>query len=301
LTTRLGAFDPGREARLSIDPQKAPAIEPSQTILPYVDFADAAPISRFSVPQSQRYDYASPSLKRAQLLPLFPSLEVRDPAALTWPWLRKEAPHLWRSDRRSRRNPDIGVQSLEEAELLYNNALQFAGRRGLEIGCHYGWSTAHLLAAGLRLDVIDPALGYADQMTDVRESLSGVSTTGGFNLWAGFSPSIVPAVRAVRPEPWSFVFIDGYHEGRAPLDDAEAVSGLCAPDACVMFHDLVSPHVAAGLGHFIREGWRVGLYNTMQVMAIAWRGAAAPVRHVADPGVPPPDQAHLAGIAVLSV
>ena len=226
---------------------------------------------------------------------------MRDPAAITWPYLRKDAPHLWRSDRRSWRNPDIGVQSLEEAELLYNNALQFAGRRGLEIGCHYGWSTAHLLAAGLQLDVIDPALGYADQMADVRESLSGVSTAGGFTLWAGFSPSVVPAVRATRPEPWSFVFIDGYHEGRAPLDDAEAVAALCAPDACVMFHDLVSPHVAAGLKHFIEQGWSAGLYNTMQVMAIAWRGAAAPVRHVADPKVPPPGQPHLAGISLLSV
>ena len=41
------------------------------------------------------------------------------------------------------------MQSAEEAELLFNNALRMQGRRGLEIGCHYGWSTAHLLAAGL--------------------------------------------------------------------------------------------------------------------------------------------------------
>jgi Methyltransferase domain len=285
---------------LSFDPKPRGAPERSQSILPHVDFSNATPISRSTVSQDERYDYASPSLKRANLLGLFPSLDVRDPAPISWPYLRKDAPHLWRSDARCLRHPDTGVQSFEEAELLYNNALQFAGRRGLEIGCHYGWSTAHLLAAGLHLDVIDPALGYLDQMADVRESLSGISTAGGFNLWAGFSPSIVPAVRATRPGLWSFVFIDGYHEGRAPLDDAEAVSSLCGPDACVMFHDLVSPHVAAGLRHFIATGWRVGLYNTMQVMAIAWRGAAAPVRHIADPNVPPPDQPHLAGIPVLS-
>ena len=290
-----------RESSLSEVPPKAPAASPRQSILPHVDFSDQAPISRFTVPQAQRYDYASPSLKRANLLPLFPSLEARDPAALTWPWLRKDAPHLWRADKRSLRNPDIGVQSLEEAELLYNNALQFAGRRGLEIGCHYGWSSAHLLAAGLHLDVIDLALGYADQMADVRESLSGVPTSGGFKLWAGFSPSIVPAVYSTQTAPWSFVSIDGYHEGRAPLDDAEAVSALCAPDACVMFHDLVSPHVAAGLRHFERIGWNVGLYNTMQVMAIAWRGAATPARHVADPNMPAADMEHLRGLRMLSV
>jgi len=285
---------------LSPEPRKAAAAR-QQSSLPHVDFSDQAPISRYTVPQGERYDYPSPSLRRANLLAVFPSLEVRDPAPITWPYLRKDAPHLWRADRRSRRNPDIGVQSFEEAELLYNNALPFAGRRGLEIGCHFGWSTAHLLAGGLHLDVIDPALGYTDQMADVRESLSGVPTSGSFKLWAGFSPSIVPAVHSTQTAPWSFVFIDGYHEGRAPLDDAEAVSNLCAPDACVMFHDLVSPHVAAGLGHFIREGWQVGLYNTMQVMAIAWRGAAAPARHVADPRAPAAEMEHLRGLRVLSV
>ena len=136
----------------------------------------------------------------------------------------------------------------------YNNALAFRGRRGLEIGCHYGWSTAHLVAAGLDLDVIDPGLGYPDQMRDVADSLARVGGPGEAKLWAGFSPSIVPAVRATQRAPWSFAFIDGYHEGRAPLDDAEAVIASMADDACVMFHDLISPHVAAGLAHFARCG-----------------------------------------------
>ena len=289
-----------REKELSREPEASSVATRAQTIVPHLDFSAVAPISRFCVPQGERYDYSSPSLKRANLLGLFPSVQVRDPTSITWPYLRKDAPHLWRSDIRSRRHPDTGVQSFEEAELLYNNALSMAGRRGLEIGCHYGWSTAHLLAAGLHLDVIDPALGYPDQMADVRESLSGVPTSGGFKLWAGFSPSVVPAVYSTENAPWSFIFIDGYHEGRAPLDDAEAVSDLCAADALVMFHDLVSPHVAAGLQHFVRLGWNVGLYNTMQVMAIAWRGDVSPVKHVADPRMPAPDQAHLRGLRMLS-
>ena len=115
-----------------------------------------------------------------------------DVADLQWPYLRKDAPHIWRRDLRSRRNPYIGVLSLDEATLLHNNALPFRGKRGLEIGCHYAWSTAHLLAAGLDLDVIDPALGHPDQMADVRASLAPI---GEARLWAGFSPSVVPAVR----------------------------------------------------------------------------------------------------------
>jgi hypothetical protein len=277
---------------------KAPAGSP--TYVAHIDFAGVAPISGRAWPRA-RYDYSSPSLRKVDLLAAFPSLEIRDPSTITWPYLRKDAPHLWRSDRRSLRHPDTGVQSAEEAQLLYNNALSMQGRRGLEIGCHYAWSTAHLLAAGLILDVIDPALGYPDQRRDVEESLRSVPAGAGrFKLWAGFSPSITPAVLTTAEARWSFVFIDGYHEGRAPLDDAEEVSRSCAAEACVMFHDLVSPDVAAGLRHFEREGWSVGLYNTMQVMGIAWRGGASPAKHIVDANMPAADYEHLQGLPMLS-
>jgi hypothetical protein len=262
----------------------------------FLDFSDVAPISGRLWPGDRR-DYVSPGLTDPGLMRFFPDLAEGDVAELQWPYLRKDAPHVWRRDLRGRRNPFIGVLSLDEATLLYNNALPFAGRRGLEIGCHYGWSTAHLVAAGLDLDVIDPALGYPDQMADVRASLAQIGTA---RLWAGFSPSVVPAVRAVKGEPWSFAFIDGYHEGEAPAEDARAVLPLMAEDALVMFHDLVSPHVAAGLAAFALAGWKVGLYNTMQVMGAAWRGAAAPVEHVADPDMPAPAVEHLSGVPMLS-
>jgi len=273
---------------------------PSATFVEHIDFSDVEPVSKTVWPGA-RYDYVSPNLLRSNLLPAFLSLTTRDPAPLQWPYLRKDAPHIWRSDARSWRHPDIGVLSLDEATLLYNNALPMHGLRGLEIGCHYGWSTAHLVAAGLILDVIDPGLGYPDQSHDVADSLARVGGPGRANLWAGFSPSIVPAVRSNQAAPWSFAFIDGYHEGRGPLDDAEAVIGLMAPDACVMFHDLTSPHVAGGLRHFAANGWSVGLYNTMQIMGIAWRGGARPAAHAADAQMPGIQAPHLRGLATLSV
>lgn len=273
---------------------------PRSTFVEFVDFSAVEPVAKTAWPGKRR-DYVSPGLVDPKLAAAFPSLRVGDVADLQWPYLRKDAPHIWRSDARSLRNPYIGVLSLDEATLLHNNAAQMRGRRGLEIGCHYGWSTAHLVAAGLELDVIDPGLGYPDQMRDVAESLSHVAGPGRAKLWAGFSPSIVPAVRATEDAPWSFAFIDGYHEGRAPLDDAEAVIDLTAPDARVMFHDLISPHVAAGLGHFADHGWNVGLYNTMQIMGIAWRGGARPVAHVADADMPRIDAEHLRRFAILSI
>lgn len=265
----------------------------------FVDFSGIEPVAKTTWPGA-RYDYVSPGLVDPSLMRAYPSVREGDVADLQWPYLRKNAPHIWRSDSRSLRNPYIGVLSLDEATLLHNNALSMKGRRGLEIGCHYGWSTGHLVAAGLEVDVIDPGLGYPDQMRDVSESLAAVGGPGKARLWAGFSPSIVPAVRATRPEPWSFAFIDGYHEGRAPLDDAEAVIGEMAKDALVMFHDLTSPHVAAGLGFFADQGWSTALYNTMQIMGVAWRGAARPVAHVADAKMPAPDMEHLKRFDLLS-
>ena len=262
----------------------------------FLDFSGAAPIAK-TMWAGPRRDYVSPGLLDPDLMRVFPDLAEGDVADLQWPYLRKDAPHIWRRDLRGKRNPYIGVLSLDEATLLYNNALPFKGRRGLEIGCHYGWSTAHLVAAGLDLDVIDPALGQPDQMRDVWESLSRV---GPARLWAGFSPSVVPAVRAFRPEPWSFAFIDGWHEDDGPRDDARAALPLMAENALVMFHDLVSPHVAAGLSVFADAGWSVGLYNTMQVMGVAWRGAAAPAPHVADRDMPKPEGEHLRKFIALS-
>jgi hypothetical protein len=262
----------------------------------FLDFSHLSPIAKRLWPGPRR-DYVSPGLTDPGLMRVFPDLAEGDVAELQWPYLRKDAPHIWRRDLRGRRNPYIGVLSLDEATLLYNNALPFKGKRALEIGCHYAWSTAHLVASGLDLDVIDPALGQPDQMQDVRDSLSRV---GPARLWAGFSPSVVPAVRAFRPTPWSFAFIDGWHEGDGPRDDALAAIGEMADDALVMFHDLVSPHVAAGLAVFADAGWKVGLYNTMQVMGVAWRGAAAPVRHVADKDMPAPEGAFLGRFGGLS-
>ena len=118
------------------------------TFVEHVDFSNVEPVSKTSWP-GIRYDYVSRGLEPPDLLAAFPSLTARDPAPLQWPYLRKDAPHIWRSDARSWRHPDIGVLSVDEASVLFNNARTFSGKRGLEIGCHYGWSTAHLVVAGL--------------------------------------------------------------------------------------------------------------------------------------------------------
>lgn len=234
----------------------------------------------------QRYDYIPPGLEDPGLIRYFDSLEESDPTCVRWPYLRYRAPHIWRRDARSTSNIQIGVMSYEEALIVYNLAKQFAGRRALEIGCHFAWSTAHLCAAGLRLDVIDPALREQERVDAVTSSLARLGGQCEYRLWAGFSPSIVPAVWSVQGEPWSLALIDGNHDGDAPKLDAETVSNLCADDALVIFHDLASPYVANGLRTLKEKGWKTRIYNTMQIIGIAWRGNVKVLDHVADPNVP---------------
>ncbi len=241
---------------------------------------------------NQRYDYYPPGLKKVDLLTYFPTLVLSDPSKVNWPYLRSQSLHNWRTDLRSQ-TANIGVLSTEEATILYNLALLFSNKRGLEIGCHCGWSTAHIVSAGVQLDVIDPALGDPIRMRQVRENINSLPGESNPAFWGGFSPSIVPAVANSMNEKWSFVFIDGNHDGEAPRLDAEVVHDYCADTAMVVFHDLTSPAVALGLSYFKDKGWSIRIYNTMQIMGVAWRGKVAPVDHVSDERNPAITQPHL--------
>ena len=100
---------------------------------------------------------------------------------------------------------------------------------------------------------------------------------------------------------WSFAFIDGDHDGEAPTRDALGCEPYLETTAMVVFHDLVSPHVAAGLRALAAKGWNVMAYQTAQMMGVAWRGAIAPVAHKPDPTQHWDVPAHLAGIPISGV
>lgn len=240
-----------------------------------------------------RYDYLPPGLEPPDLLALFPDARPENPWAVGWPYLRSGVPHLWRSDSRNDTPYVTGNASVEEAACLWALARQFAGRRGLEIGSHYGWTAAHLLAAGLELDCVDPEFSREIRVRQVSEALDRVPGGGSVRLWGGFSPAILPEVRASRPEPWSFVFIDGSHDGTAPADDARGVLPHLAPDAMIVLHDLTSPHVEAGLALFRAAGFETRLFNTMQILGVAWRGAVEVFDHVPDPNIAAITHPHL--------
>jgi len=228
----------------------------------------------------------------------FPRMRVGDRSSHPWKHLRREVPHLWYADDRF---PLMGFMNRDEAAILHNLALQFAGRPALEIGGWLGWSTCHLALAGVKLDVIDPAHADPDIRAIVAQSLAGCGVSGNVNLIATRSPEGVHELAAAQGKTWNLFVIDGDHEAPAPERDVHACLPYADRDCAFVFHDLASPAVAAGLRFLQREGFNVLVYQTAQIMGLAWRGQVTPVAHVPDPDVPWQLPHHLVGLPVSGV
>ena len=241
-------------------------------------------------PPEVEVDYVSPGLEVVRADRYFPNLRVGNKELCRWTHLRRQIPHRWYVDRRE---PLTGFLNRDEAHILYNTALRFRGRPALEIGCWLGWSACHLALGGVRLDVIDPVLSQTVFYARVADSLRAAGVLEAVQLVPGCSPDQVHALAAAGRGPWSLIFIDGGHEGRQPLDDAIACERYAAEDALILFHDLASPEVGAGLDYLRQRGWRTKVYQTMQIMGVAWRGDVQPVEHFPDPGILWPQPDHL--------
>jgi len=243
-------------------------------------------------------DYVAPGLDIVLPDRCFPNIVRGDVAAQPWKYMRREIPHNWYVDAR---DPLMGFVSRDEAAILYNTARVFAGHPALEIGCWRGWSTCHLGLGGVRLDVLDPVLEDVTRRGEIEVMLGCAGIADNVQLHAGRSPDAIAAIATQRGRKWSLFFIDGDHETPAPLFDAEACLEHAAEDAAFLFHDLASPDVASGLRALEQCGFHVMLFQTMQIMGIAWRGRVTPVHHIPDPEVPWQLPHHLVGLPVSGV
>lgn len=228
-------------------------------------------------------DYVSPNFQVIMPDSNFPNMTIGDTSTQSWQYLRREIPHNWYVDRRQ---PYVGFLSRDEAHILYNTALQFAGKPALEIGCWLGWSACHLALAGVNLDVVDPLLGREEFYGSVTNSLTEAGVIDRVNLVPGFSPAQVTELfQKKKHQQWSLIFIDGNHDAPGPLEDAIACADYAAPDALILFHDLAAPDVAQGLDFLKSQGWHTMIYQTMQIMGVAWRGNVQPIQHIPDPNI----------------
>ncbi len=251
-----------------------------------------------SGPTTMEWDYVSPNLKSVSADRFFPHLRVGDQTECNWAYLRRNVPHTWYVDGR---RSSIGFVSRDEAHLLYNNALSFRGQQALEIGCWMGWSACHLALAGVELDIIDPVLANQEIQKSVVASLQAALDSTGqkkrITLHPAQSPQHVDQLGRQGCR-WSLIFIDGDHESPGPLRDAQACEKYAKDDALILFHDLAAPAVAQGLDYYRKRGWNTMVYQTKQIMGVAWRGNVKPVEHEPDPKVTWSLPDHLSGYHV---
>ena len=228
------------------------------------------------------YDYISPGLEIVRPDAAFPRMRPGDQLHHPWKHLRRDVPHTWYVDDRF---PLMGFLNRDEAVLLHNLARQFGGRHVLEIGSWLGWSTCHLALAGVMVDVVDPAHGDPEIRAIVEASLAAAGVADRVNLIGGTSPDAVASLAREGGRRWSLFFIDGDHERPGPVCDVLACLPYATDDCAFVFHDLASPDVAEGMRALVPEGFEVLVYQTAQLMGLAWRGDVVPVRHVPDPDV----------------
>jgi SAM-dependent methyltransferase/predicted O-methyltransferase YrrM len=247
-------------------------------------------------------DYVSPGLKVILPDAYFPNMIVGDTPTCSWPYLRREIKHNWYVDRRAN---SVGFLSRDEAHILYNTALQFKGKKALEIGCWLGWSACHLALAGVELDVVDPLLETEDIRQSVIDSIQGALNASGVQtsvtLVPGYSPQRVEELANQFNRKWSLIFIDGEHGEPGPLNDTIVCEQFAEEDAIILFHDLAAPDVAEGLDYLKQRGWQTVVYQTMQIMGAAWRGDVEPVKHQPDPNISWQLPAHLHGYNISSL
>jgi hypothetical protein len=139
-------------------------------------------------------DYVSPGLERILLDAHFPNMiKVTNPVVLSQMDILKTRA-LHHNHYADKRHPTCGVNR-DEAHILYNTALRYKDKNALEIGCWLGWSACHLLASGIRLDVIDPIL----KQDKVRESVIASSGVLACILTACSGTEKVPNMWRILP------------------------------------------------------------------------------------------------------
>ncbi|BAT53341.1 unknown protein [Nostoc sp. NIES-3756] len=227
-------------------------------------------------------DYVSPGFFTVQPDSCFPNMILGNRYDSSWLYLRRNIPHNLYVDKRL---SYVGFVSRDEAHILYNTALKFSGQKALEIGCWMGWSACHLALGGVELDVIDPMLSEPLFNESVTDSLKRAGVKDSVNLIPGYSPRKVEEIANKLQRKWSLIFIDGHHEAPAPLNDTIICEQLAEDDALILFHDLSSPDVGQGLDYLRAKGWQTMVYQTMQIMGVAWRGDVEPVIHQPDTNI----------------
>jgi len=175
---------------------------------------------------------------------------------------------------------NCGLWTHDEAAILYNVARRIGGT-WVDIGCHTGWTTAHIAAAGVGVIAVDPMLRLAAWQErfeqNLRSSWTGVYSVRHETSRRYFSRENTPLAGAC---------IDGDHEPGEPLFDAQAAATRMGSNAAIIFHDALGRPVREGAQYLMNRGFKCRWYSTPHGILLCWRGDFTPPDHVSDPNLP---------------
>jgi hypothetical protein len=176
--------------------------------------------------------------------------------------------------------PECGYFTHDEAAILYNVALQIGGT-WVDIGSRFGWTSAHLMAAGCSVIGVDPCYALDACNEAMREGIDKIRAK-----MIGNTPQFMPypfdsstfflnessVHKYVEGRSYSGFVIDGDHSTPFPLLDAIGANKRAKPSCAVLFHDFRGKPIRDGVRYLMDCGWKCRVYWTPNGVAVCWRG-----------------------------
>jgi hypothetical protein len=175
-------------------------------------------------------------------------------------------------------DPNCGYWSHDEAAILFAVASRKRGH-WVDVGSRFGWTTAHILAAGNFVTAVDHC--YTEKHLEQRfkdnlQSMGAIQLlifpAKSAYLWAS-NPGVL----------FDGAVIDGDHDSPQPLLDAQGVVKHGAE--VVLFHDFLGKPIQDAVTWMQNEGFKSRVYWTPAGVALCWRGDFQPPDHRPDPRV----------------
>lgn len=171
-----------------------------------------------------------------------------------------------------------GLWTMEEATILSECAAQMSGS-WLDIGCHTGWTSAHIIEGGGFVAALDPMLRNLEFLGRFRENTRK-------------HPEI-PCSELTSDEFFRFykgpffcgVVIDGDHMSPHPLRDAQNSARHLAETGVILLHDAIGAPVHEAATWLMDNGFKCRMYFTTHMVACCWRGDFTPPAHQRDTSV----------------
>lgn len=183
-------------------------------------------------------------------------------------------------------DPDCTSWTHDEAAILYTVAFIMGGD-WLDLGCRFGWTSAHIAAAGGKVTCVDPMLKLQAQQSrfelNMEPWFEGVLLVSHFTAeqFLHIGREMKNAGQYSHDLYDGFV-IDGCHDAPEPLNDAMGCAKLAKPTAVIMLHDFWGQPVRDAVTWLLDNGWKARVYWTPNGVACCWKGEFEPPVHHGD-------------------